>query len=65
MTQEDVRKLCRIAKALNEDIYYVDFAEYLDISAHGFYNWLNGYYNLNNDKLWKLYDVIVDLAKDD
>ena len=53
-----------MAKAKNDDIYYKDFAEYLDITQHGFYNWLKGYYELSDDKLYKLIDVVVDLAMD-
>ena len=64
MKQYEVRKLVKLAKAKNEDIYYKDFAEYLDITQHGFYNWLKGYYELSDDKLYKLIDVVVDLAMD-
>ena len=62
--QEKIRKLVKIAKALNDDIYYKDFADYIDVSEHGFYNWLNGYYNLSKSKLDKLEDVVVELAED-
>lgn len=64
MKQYEVRKLVKLAKAKNDDIYYKDFAEYLDITQHGFYNWLKGYYELSDDKLYKLIDVVVDLAMD-
>lgn len=64
MKQCEVRKLVKLAKAKNDDIYYKDFAEYLDITKHGFYNWLKGYYDLSDDKLYKLIDVVVDLAMD-
>ena len=62
--QEKIRKLVKIAKALNDDIYYKDFADYIGISEHGFYNWLNGYYKLSKDKLCKLEDIVVELAED-
>lgn len=64
MKQYEVRKMVKLAKAKNDDIYYKDFAEYLDITQHGFYNWLKGYYELSDDKLYKLIDVVVDLAMD-
>lgn len=64
MEQYQVRKLVKIAKAKNDDVYYKDFAEYLDITQHGFYNWLKGYYELSEDKIKKLLEVVVDLAMD-
>lgn len=59
--QEILRKQVKIAKACNDDIYYKDFAEYLDITEHAFYNWLSGYYELSNKKAAKLNDVVIDL----
>lgn len=50
-----------MAKALNEDIYYKDFASYLDMTEHAFYNWLHGYYNLSSNNVMKLRDVVIDL----
>ena len=38
MEQDEVRKLVKLAKALNDDIYYNQFAEYLNITNHSFYN---------------------------
>lgn len=63
--QEKIRKKVKLAKALNEDIYYKDFAEYLNITEHSFYNWLKGYYNLSTYNLHKLEDVVIDLAVDE
>lgn len=63
--QDDVRKKVKLSKALNDDIYYKDFADYLDISEHSFYNWLNGYYNLSENKLRMLDDIVTDLAMDE
>ena len=63
--QDKIRKKVKLAKALNDDIYYKDFAEYLNVTEHSFYNWLNGYYNLSKYKLYKLEDVVVDLAMDE
>lgn len=61
MSQDNIRKKVKIAKACNEDIYYKDFADYLDITVQSFYNWLNGYYNLSYRKIQQLEDVITDL----
>lgn len=38
MEQDEVRKMVKIAKALNDDVYYRDFANYLKINSHSFYN---------------------------
>lgn len=62
MQQEDLRKKVRLAKALNDDIFYKDFAEYLEITEYSFYNWLHGYYNLSRKNYIKLNDIITDLT---
>ena len=61
--QDNLRKKVKLAKALNDDIYYKDFAEYLEISEHAFYNWLCGYYKLSRRNYRKLNDIIVDLIE--
>lgn len=61
MTQELLRKQTKIAKACNDDIYYKDFAQYLNMAEHSFYNWLNGYYDLSTKKAKQLQEVIIDL----
>jgi hypothetical protein len=61
MKQEELRKLVKIAKACNDDIYYKDFADYLGITIHSFYNWLKGYYDLSYKKLKELEEVVIDL----
>ena len=58
--QDNLRKQVKLAKACNDDIYYKDFAEYLEITEHAFYNWLNGYYNLSDKNARKLRDLVVD-----
>ena len=60
----DVRKMVKLAKAKNDDIYYKDFAEYLGVTDHSFYNWLNGYYELSEDKIEKLLDIVIELSID-
>ena len=59
--QDTLRLQVRLAKAYNEDIYYKDFANYLDISEAAFYNWLNSSYELSKEKATKLRDVVIDL----
>ena len=50
-----------MAKAMNDDIFYKDFAQYLNITEHSFYNWIKGYYDLSNQKASKLNDIVIDL----
>ena len=64
MRQDELRNLVKLAKAKNDDIYYKDFAEYLGITSHSFYNWLNGYYELGRESANRLLDVVYDLAMD-
>lgn len=60
--QEQLRKNVRLAKALNDNEFtYKDFASVIDITENGFYNFLNGYYNLSYQKAKELEDFIVNL----
>lgn len=61
MTQDILREKTKIAKATNDDIFYKDFAEYLDMNINSFYNWLNGAYDLSETKARKLEDIVIDL----
>ena len=60
-TQEKLRKQVKLVKAEYDDIYYKNFAEYLDMNEHSFYNWLSGSYKLSADKVSKLQEILVDL----
>lgn len=64
MEQCEVRKMVKLAKAKNDDVYYKDFADYLEITQHGFYNWLKGYYELSESKIDKLLEVVYELSID-
>lgn len=59
--QDFLRKQVKHAKAEYDDIYLKDFATYIDITEHAFYNWLNGYYDLSDYKFNKLHSIIIDL----
>ena len=61
MEQDFLRKKVKMAKAMNDDIFYKDFAYYLNVTEHSFYNWLKGYYDFSNQKARKLKDVVIDL----
>lgn len=60
-TQDFLRKQVKHAKAEYDDIFFKDFATYIDITEHAFYNWLHGYYNLSNSKIIKLQEILIDL----
>lgn len=63
MTKQDkLRKQVKMAKALNDDWSYKAMSEVIDISAHAFYNWLNGFYDLSNTKERQLMDLLDDLV---
>lgn len=59
--QDFLRKEVKLAKACNDDIFYKDFAEYLEMTEHSFYNWLNGEYEMKSSKAKKLHEVVIDL----
>ena len=59
--QQELRKKVRIAKALNRDWSYRQMAEVIQITPNAFYNWLNEYYDLSNDKKSELEDLVYDL----
>lgn len=61
MRQDILRREVKLAKAMNEDIYFKDFASYLNMTEHAFYNWLHGYYDLSSGNAMKLHDVVIDL----
>lgn len=61
MDQQVLRKNTRLAKALNEDFSYKDFAEAIDINKNSFYNWLNGSYDLSKQKAKDLQGMIDNL----
>ncbi|MBO5478850.1 MAG: helix-turn-helix transcriptional regulator [Clostridia bacterium] len=64
MEQKNLRKFCKMCKALNDDIFtYKDLAEMLDMSVNSFYNWLNGTYNLGYGKSKALENFLNDIAE--
>lgn len=62
MNDKELRKQVKILKAIGQIDRYAEMADYIDISVHSFYNWLNGYYNLSGAKKNILYDIICDLT---
>lgn len=64
MNQEKLRLQVKLVCAYNDDIKIKDFANYLGITEHSFYNFMNGYYNLSEKKARQLYDVTIDLIEE-
>lgn len=46
-----------------QGIAYKEIAQYLEISRNSFYNWLNGYYELSNEKEQHLKEIISILKE--
>lgn len=61
INQQILRKQTKLAKALNDEYTFKDFAEAIDITDHAFYNWLHGYYELSSNKAAYLQDIVVNL----
>ena len=57
-----MRERIKIIKALYGDIYtYKDIAQMLNMNINSFYNWLNGAYDLGNNKVKLLNEFINDI----
>lgn len=50
MSDDKLRQQIKLLKALGAIKSYHEIAKLLQISRNGFYNWLNGYYNLSYSK---------------
>ena len=59
---ESLRKQVKILKAL-QNISYKEIAEYLEINQNSFYNFINGQYNLSQEKAERLQDIIINLKE--
>lgn len=47
-----------------QNIQYKEIAEYLEIARNSFYNWLKGYYNLSEEKISRLEEIIELLSEE-
>ena len=61
MNQDKLREQVKIAKIYNPEWRYKTFAECLDMAEHSFYNWLNGFYDLGQQKVIELSSIVEDL----
>ena len=59
---EALRKKVKELKVY-QDISYKEVAEYLEIQRNSFYNWLKGYYNLNEENQKRLQQIIDNLKE--
>lgn len=59
---ENLRKQVKILKAL-QNISYKEIAEYLEINQNSFYNFINGQYNLSQEKAERLQEIIINLKE--
>lgn len=60
--QDKLRKEVKQLKVFN-DITYKEISEYLEIQKNSFYNWLKGYYNLSDEKVDRLKEIICNLKE--
>lgn len=58
----ELRKQCKLLKAL-QGIPYTELAEYLEIGASSFYNWLCGSYDFGEEKQQRLAEIISNLSE--
>lgn len=59
---EFLRKECKLLKAI-QGITYKELAEYLEIKQDSFYCWLKGYYDLGDEKVKQLREIIINLKE--
>ena len=55
---DKLRKEVKLLKAL-QGVSYKEIAEYLEIKQDSLCSWLRGYYNLSEEKIERLQDVIA------
>lgn len=59
---ESLRKQVKMLKAL-QNISYKEIAEYLEINQNSFYNFINGQYNLSQERAERLQEIIINLKE--
>ena len=62
MNNERLRNRVKALHAF-QNVKYKEIAEYMEMSASSFGNWLNAYYNFGDNKLSKLEDVLSNLEE--
>ena len=61
VSQDKLRELVRMAKALNEDWTFKMMSEVIMVTPNTFYNWLDSSFQLSNEKANQLYELVSDL----
>lgn len=59
---EFLRKECKLLKAM-QGISYKEIAEYLELKQDSFYCWIKGYYDLGENKLRQLKEIVSNLKE--
>ena len=62
ITDDDLRKQVKELKCYQE-ISYTELSEYLEVSRNAFYNWMNGYYSMSDERKTRLQEII-DILKE-
>lgn len=57
---DKLRQQVRMLKAL-QNIKYKEIAEYLEMNYNGFLLWLNGHYDLGNERQTRLNEIIANI----
>lgn len=63
MNEERLRTEVRILKAKGYIKNFIEVAELMEMKKSGFYNWLNGQYNLGYEKKQRLEYIINTLSQ--
>ncbi len=59
-SNNQARKEVKLLKAIN-DITYLEFAEMAGLNKNSMYCWISGQYNLGEDKLDEVSELIMNL----
>ena len=62
MNNEKLRKRVKGIHAF-QNVKYKEIAEFMEMSASSFGNWLNGYYNFGDSKLSRLENILNNLEE--
>ena len=62
MNNERLRKRVKAIHAF-QNVKYKEIAEFMEMSASSFGNWLNAYYDFGDKKLSKLEDLLNNLEE--
>lgn len=64
MSDDNLRTKVKVLKAIGQIDSFFEVAEMIGVSKASFYNWINGYYNLGQEKKRELTNLVSDLTLD-